>query len=44
MKTVPYFDLTLQCRNLKKEIDEAINKVIVSGKFIMGEDVGVFES
>ncbi len=40
---VPFLDLPRQYRDLKDEIDAAVNKVIQSGHFIMGPEVGRFE-
>lgn len=42
-KSVPYFDLTRQYSILKPEFDAAMKNVIESGKFIMGDDVKLFE-
>jgi dTDP-4-amino-4,6-dideoxygalactose transaminase len=41
---VPFIDLPLQTRNLKAEIDAAIQRVLDHGEFILGPEVGVFES
>lgn len=40
---VPFVDLKAQYRQIKKEIDRAINKVIRGGHFILGEEVEQFE-
>lgn len=40
---IPFMDLDIQYRNIQKEIDEAIFKVIHSYKFINGPEVGIFE-
>lgn len=40
---VPFSDLNLQHKKIKKEINRAINKVIKRGDFILGEEVGLFE-
>ena len=36
-------DLTMQYNELKAEIDEAISRVIVSGRFILGHEVEALE-
>jgi len=36
---IPFLDLTRQYRKIKKEIDEALMRVIESGRYIGGEDV-----
>ena len=40
---IPMTDLTAQYAALKEEIDEAIQRVIVSGRFILGPEVEAFE-
>jgi dTDP-4-amino-4,6-dideoxygalactose transaminase len=40
---VPFFDITRQNAPLEKEIKEAISKVVDSGRYILGENVGAFE-
>jgi dTDP-4-amino-4,6-dideoxygalactose transaminase len=40
---VPFADLTSQYRNLKPEIDQAIDSVLNSGNFIGGEPIRLFE-
>jgi dTDP-4-amino-4,6-dideoxygalactose transaminase len=40
---IPMTDLTMQYNELKDEIDEAINRVIVSGRFILGPEVEALE-
>jgi dTDP-4-amino-4,6-dideoxygalactose transaminase len=40
---VPFADLTSQYKNLKPEIDQAIDTVLNSGNFIGGEPVRLFE-
>jgi dTDP-4-amino-4,6-dideoxygalactose transaminase len=40
---VPFADLTSQYRNLKPEIDQAIDSVLDSGNFIGGEPIRLFE-
>jgi dTDP-4-amino-4,6-dideoxygalactose transaminase len=41
--SVPMYDLRAEYRNLKHEIDAAIQRVIGSGNFVMGEEVEAFE-
>jgi dTDP-4-amino-4,6-dideoxygalactose transaminase len=41
---VPLIDLVAQYRTLKPEIDEAVGRVLESGKFILGGEVEAFES
>jgi dTDP-4-amino-4,6-dideoxygalactose transaminase len=41
--TVPLLDLTAQFRTIEGEIRDAIDKVITSGRFIMGPEVAGFE-
>jgi len=43
MSKIPLVDLVRQYRSIKKEIDEAILRVLESGRFIMGEEVRKFE-
>jgi len=40
---IPMTDLTMQYAMLKQEIDEATQRVIVSGRFILGPEVEAFE-
>ena len=40
---VPFANLTSQYRNLKPEIDQAIDSVLDSGNFIGGEPIRLFE-
>ncbi|WP_421877803.1 DegT/DnrJ/EryC1/StrS family aminotransferase [Marinoscillum sp.] len=40
---IPFFDLKRQIQNLKPELDEAINRVLGNGNFILGEEVSKFE-
>ncbi len=40
---VPIFDLTRQYALIEKEIKDAIGRVLRSGKFILGEEVELFE-
>ncbi len=40
---VPMFDLTRQYALIEKEIKDAIDRVLRSGKFILGEEVELFE-
>jgi dTDP-4-amino-4,6-dideoxygalactose transaminase len=41
---VPYFDLSQQTAALRPQIDEAIKRVIDSGRFISGAEVEAFEN
>ena len=41
---VPLLDLKIQYKNLKEEIDNAIEEVLESGRFILGENVKQLES
>lgn len=41
---VSFFDITRQNHLNQKEIDQAIEKVILSGKYILGENVSAFEN
>ena len=41
--TIPVLDLNSQYQSIKHEIQEAINRVLESGQFIMGPDVKLFE-
>lgn len=40
---VPFQDIPLQVRNLKPEIDAAVNAVLAHGEFILGPEVAIFE-
>lgn len=40
---IPFLDLKTQYAFLEAEINEAINRVLVSGEFILGPDVQLFE-
>ena len=40
---IPMTDLTMQYTSIKEEIDEAIQRVIESGRFILGPEVEAFE-
>jgi dTDP-4-amino-4,6-dideoxygalactose transaminase len=42
--TVPLVNLTRQYRKIKTEIDEAVLRVLDSGRYILGEEVKGFES
>src|SRR3972149_3114558 len=37
-------DLTTQYKKIKPEIDEAVHRVLDSGMFILGKEVGEFEA
>ncbi|MDD4178789.1 MAG: DegT/DnrJ/EryC1/StrS family aminotransferase [Candidatus Margulisbacteria bacterium] len=41
--SVPFFDITRQNAALKKEIASAIDQVVVSGKYILGDNVAALE-
>lgn len=41
--TIPIFNLTEQYKTIKKEIDTAIQTVLLRGNFILGEEVAAFE-
>lgn len=41
---IPFQDLPLQIRQLRPELDAAINGVLDHGQFILGPEVGAFES
>lgn len=41
---IPLVDLKAQYRSIKPEIDEAIQKVVESGQFILGTEVQAFEA
>lgn len=43
MTKIPLVDLVRQYHSIKKEVDEAISKVLDSGSFILGENVEIFE-
>lgn len=43
MKHIPLVDLVVQYENIKDEINGAIQKVMLSGHFILGEEVELFE-
>jgi dTDP-4-amino-4,6-dideoxygalactose transaminase len=40
---VPFVDLTAQYKALKRDIDNAIGRVVSSGRFIQGPEVSLFE-
>lgn len=41
---IPAFDLTRQYASIREEIDEAVERVITSGRFVLGEEVESLES
>lgn len=41
---VPFLDLTLQYRDLKTELDEAVARVVASQRFILGPEVEALEA
>lgn len=43
MVRIQFVDLSAQHKEIEKEIDRAIKKVIKRGDFILGEEVGLFE-
>lgn len=40
---VPFVDLTAQYHSIKSEIDNAVFKVLESGRFVLGDEVAAFE-
>jgi len=42
--TVPFVDLQAQYRSIKREVDEAIARVVESAAFILGREVEAFEA
>ena len=42
--TVPSFDTTRQVKEIRREINAALKKVLDSGKFVMGNEVNMFET
>ena len=40
---VPFVDLKAQYRSIKSEVDRAIERVLESGQFVLGEEVDAFE-
>jgi dTDP-4-amino-4,6-dideoxygalactose transaminase len=40
---IPLVDLTAQYRSIKPEIDEAVQRVLASGQFVLGDEVAAFE-
>ena len=42
-KPVPFLDLKAQYQSIKPEIQLAVNKVLESGSFVLGEEVAAFE-
>lgn len=40
---VPFFDLKREYRNLENEIDDAVKRVLKSGRYIQGNEAGKFE-
>ena len=40
---IPFVDLKAQYRSIKADIDQAIGRVLESGQFVLGEEVGAFE-
>jgi dTDP-4-amino-4,6-dideoxygalactose transaminase len=40
---LPFLDLTRQYREIRKEIDEVIQRVAASGRYIGGDEVSLFE-
>lgn len=43
MRKIPFVDLKTQHKNLKKEMNAALNKVINNGNFILGAEIQKFE-
>jgi dTDP-4-amino-4,6-dideoxygalactose transaminase len=44
MPNVPFLDLKLVYQELKIEIDEALNRVLNSGNYILGDELAAFEN
>jgi dTDP-4-amino-4,6-dideoxygalactose transaminase/acetyltransferase-like isoleucine patch superfamily enzyme len=42
-KTVPFLDLKAQYRSIEAEVKDALNRVLESGNFVLGEEVAAFE-
>jgi dTDP-4-amino-4,6-dideoxygalactose transaminase len=40
---IPFLDLRSQYHNIKDDVDQAINRVLESGQFVLGEEVDAFE-
>jgi dTDP-4-amino-4,6-dideoxygalactose transaminase len=40
---IPFLDLKAQYRQIKPEIDAAINRVVDSAQFVLGPEVAAFE-
>nr|MBN1858115.1 DegT/DnrJ/EryC1/StrS family aminotransferase [Candidatus Bipolaricaulota bacterium] len=40
---IPILDLTRQYKAIQSEIDEAVHRVLASGRFILGPEVQAFE-
>jgi len=40
---IPILDLTRQYQSIKGEIDEAVRRVVASGRYVLGEEVQAFE-
>ena len=40
---VPFLDLTLQYKDLKQELDEALSRVVSSQQFVLGPEVQALE-
>ena len=40
---IPFYDSTREYKNYKEEFDKAITDVLMSGAFILGNDVNIFE-
>src|SRR3989344_6820616 len=43
MSKIPLVDLSIQHKSLRKQIDQAIDQVVESNRFILGPDVELFE-
>ena len=41
---IPFVDLQAQYRAIKREVDEAIARVVESAAFVLGREVEAFES
>lgn len=44
MRTVPFLDLNKLCQSIRDELDEAYCRVMDSGYYIMGPELGAFEA
>jgi dTDP-4-amino-4,6-dideoxygalactose transaminase/acetyltransferase-like isoleucine patch superfamily enzyme len=42
-QTIPFLDLKAQYQSIRTEVKEALDRVLESGNFVLGEEVGAFE-